>query len=428
MSLSNIKVNNSTVTGVDEQPIAGSDNLIKSGGVDKAILGVENEFISNSIIKEKYLDTYGNLVDNALYCVTGFIELPSNCVSITWNVGVRVFDDIQMCGYNAYKGKTNYWGISSTGGTQRTITFTAGTYKYLRASFVLQNIDVAYIKDNTNNVNIYEPFKYAVAELYNKESGPGVSAIINLRLLSYNVRWLRGGAQDAGTAALTSDEKAQTLSNFKTLFQKIKPDVFVCCENRKNFDDARVNGTFIEGSDSVYDGLYKHYFVYHTTLNDGYVPVIYSKYQIIESGDVTITYPSGASEPNRKPTYIKISVLGKDVYIIGAHPKSDASAYGLDRAPYFAGIVSFCADKDNVIVAGDFNTDTATPSDELDIFRNAGFELGNFGYFGEFATFRFGTDVYLDNVATKGVINNNFTVGTEDYSDHYPIESTINVL
>ena len=35
MSLSNIKVNDSTVTGVDEQPTAGSDNLVKSGGVQK---------------------------------------------------------------------------------------------------------------------------------------------------------------------------------------------------------------------------------------------------------------------------------------------------------------------------------------------------------------------------------------------------------
>ena len=33
MSLSNIKVNDSTVIGVDEQPTTGSNNLVKSGGV-----------------------------------------------------------------------------------------------------------------------------------------------------------------------------------------------------------------------------------------------------------------------------------------------------------------------------------------------------------------------------------------------------------
>ena len=33
MSLSNIKVNDSTITGVDNEPILGSDNLVKSGGV-----------------------------------------------------------------------------------------------------------------------------------------------------------------------------------------------------------------------------------------------------------------------------------------------------------------------------------------------------------------------------------------------------------
>ena len=42
MSLSNIKINNSTVIGVDEQPTAGSNNLIKSGGVFDNLASVKD--------------------------------------------------------------------------------------------------------------------------------------------------------------------------------------------------------------------------------------------------------------------------------------------------------------------------------------------------------------------------------------------------
>ena len=253
--------------------------------------------------------------------------------------------------------------------------------------------------------------------------------VTNIKLLSYNIRCLRGGSNTDPipySDPLTEQQIIDTKANFKTLLSKIKPDIFVCCENRVFFDLGA--GETTGGTRNVYDELWKHYFPYGKNINGGaYLPVIYSKYKVVESGQIDVTYPSEVTD-TRKPQYIKIDVLGKEIYVIGVHPAADSSAKVEHREPYFQAIVNFCTDKDRVIIAGDFNTDSSNPSSELDVFRNAGFELGNFGYFGQFATFRFGTDVYIDNVATKGVIINDFTVGTEDYSDHYPIESTISIL
>ena len=64
MSLSNIKVNNSTVIIVDDEPTAGSDNLIKSRGIYNQIagLGVSNNQDLNKILLELYLESeqFGN--------------------------------------------------------------------------------------------------------------------------------------------------------------------------------------------------------------------------------------------------------------------------------------------------------------------------------------------------------------------------------
>ena len=44
MSLTSINVNNTLVTSVDSEPTAGSDNLVKSGGVPDKISKLESDF------------------------------------------------------------------------------------------------------------------------------------------------------------------------------------------------------------------------------------------------------------------------------------------------------------------------------------------------------------------------------------------------
>lgn len=261
---------------------------------------------------------------------------------------------------------------------------------------------------------------------YKKLSGGTVNGLMpKIKLLSYNIRCLRGGTHDAGYDALTNEQIATTLANFKDLFQKIQPDVFVVCEDRTFFDTGAFATT--GGTRSVYTELFEHYFPYRYNQSTGAnEPHIYSKYPLQDTQKIPVEYGEDVQSV-RTPPAARITVLGSDIWIVGAHPTSDASAYESDRVPYFEAMINFAADKDYVVMCGDFNTDTSTPETELAPFVTAGLSLGNMGYFGKFATYRWGTAVYIDNVVTKGMTLNDFTVGDETYSDHFPVSAELNV-
>lgn len=259
---------------------------------------------------------------------------------------------------------------------------------------------------------------------YSNRSG-AVGMMPKLKLLSYNIRCLRGGESGAGYDALTTEQITTTLSNFKSLFQKLKPDVFVVCEDRTFFDTTAFATT--GGTRSVYTELFEHYFPYRYNQSTGAnEPHIYSKYPFVETLRIPVEYGQSATT-SKQPPAVKINVEGFDIWVVGLHPAADASAYETDRVPYFNAVVDFAEDKNCVIACGDFNTDTSTPEDELEVFTDAGMELGNMGYFGKFATYRYGTAVYLDNIVTKGMTLNDFTVGDETYSDHFPVSGELNV-
>lgn len=199
----------------------------------------------------------------------------------------------------------------------------------------------------------------------------------------------------------------------------------IVCENRMNFDGSATSTD--EGMMNVYDNLFKRFFPYAYDLSTGAsAPRIYSKYPLSDIEWLTVNY-DGTNTQNRRPLAASIEVEGEKIYIIACHPAAGAEVYESDRVPYFQSILDYAANKDNVIFAGDLNTDSANPAGELAAFVNAGFTLGNFGDFGTFQTYRYGGagDKYLDNIVVKGLEMKNFWVGEETYSDHFPVYSEI---
>ena len=75
MSLSNIKVNNSSIIGIDAAPILMSDNLVKSEGVYKA---VENRTMipldSLFLFKPGHINSSGSFVDSGEYIIIPVID------------------------------------------------------------------------------------------------------------------------------------------------------------------------------------------------------------------------------------------------------------------------------------------------------------------------------------------------------------------
>ena len=277
------------------------------------------------------------------------------------------------------------------------------------------NVDVTF--DGFNMLGQFNLINLEGATPYFKDT---------LKVMSYNIRCLRGGDSGADTDPLTTAETATTIANFRSLLSKERPDVMIVCENRMYFDGTATGDT---GTKNVYEMLFKEYFPYAYSLTTGAsAPRIYSKYELSNPEYIVVDY--GDASVGRRPLAAKIEVSGKEIYIVACHPEAGAEVYESKRVPYFEAVANWAKDKQNVIIAGDMNTDSADFKAELDLFSEAGFELGNFGDFGTLQTYRFGqsqSDKYLDNILSKGLDIKNFYVGTETYSDHLPIYAELSL-
>ena len=135
MSLSNIKVNNSTVIGVEEQPTAGSDNLIKSGGV-----------YQQNIVLGRLRD--GVIYQNSEYYVTPFISITSG--TLIWHPSEENSDvDIEIFDTNLVR--LNQW-IANAATITRALPNNAS---YIRCSFKFNNVGDIII----NEVKIWDNTK-----------------------------------------------------------------------------------------------------------------------------------------------------------------------------------------------------------------------------------------------------------------------------
>ena len=167
MSLNSIKINTNEVIRVDEQPTAGSDNLVKSGGVGKTNLELSykklNKVLSNNIInstelKEGYwIKENGTLGQTSNYFVSELISV-SDITSITL---FGVVDASNVLTYAVYDLYGNFIrGAHQGSGIPITYTKEEGDV-YIRLSFRTVNINENYpdyFACLGSELKIYQPY------------------------------------------------------------------------------------------------------------------------------------------------------------------------------------------------------------------------------------------------------------------------------
>ena len=87
MSLSNIKVNNLSVLGIDDKPISESNNIVKSNGIYKEFESINgyNSYETLSFSKTGYIDANtGELVTRTGFRATELISINSRYI-VTYN-------------------------------------------------------------------------------------------------------------------------------------------------------------------------------------------------------------------------------------------------------------------------------------------------------------------------------------------------------
>ncbi len=92
------------------------------------------------------------------------------------------------------------------------------------------------------------------------------------------------------------------------------------------------------------------------------------------------------------------------------------------RQQHYANAITYLAQFDKVILAGDFNNGSSTA--ELSTWTDAGYTLGNGGYWDDIVTWE--SCDFDDNIVTKGFIYENFEVNDDKVSsDHKAVKATL---
>lgn len=132
--------------GVDDEPIPGSNNLVKSGGVEDRARKIQE---GNVKYPDNYITGYklandGTLVNDNGFCVTDFLDLQGYTSA---NFNRNTSEAGLICFYDSNKNLTNYYSIN----TYRRITDIPAIVKYIRMDFGVNadNPSIIYNSHNT---------------------------------------------------------------------------------------------------------------------------------------------------------------------------------------------------------------------------------------------------------------------------------------
>lgn len=226
---------------------------------------------------------------------------------------------------------------------------------------------------------------------------------------TWNVGVFNNGEPPIG---MPDDRVEENLPKIKKLITGLDADILIVTEYATYLNQGKTRNT--------YDEVLKQFYPYTHFTRDAW-SAIFSKYPF----DVVLM----TSPDNRDYLLGHININGNIVGFGAIHPRSASGVKAADaRIADHQMVIDYFANYDKVIVGGDFNT---YEDRELDIYRDAGWSLGNCGYFGDIDTYRPHVRAwYIDNIITKGININNFIKVDDraDVSDHYPVVANLSFL
>ena len=232
------------------------------------------------------------------------------------------------------------------------------------------------------------------------------TTLTKLTLATWNVGVFNNGEPPIG---MPNDSVETNLPKIKSLIASFEADILIITEYASFLNQGKSRNTYNEVLKQLYP--YTHY------TRDAWT-AIFSKYPFSVE---LITSPD-----HRDYLLGSFNINGATIGLGAIHPRSASGTQAADaRIADHKMVIDFFADHDRAIVAGDFNT---YGDRELDVYREAGWSLGNCGYFGYINTYRpHSREWYIDNITTKGIhIDNFYKIDNRaDVSDHYPVVANL---
>ena len=234
-----------------------------------------------------------------------------------------------------------------------------------------------------------------------------------LKIAQWNV-----GLFNKGLSIGTPDaELDSTIASLKKVLTEENADIFIANEYVSELNKGDEGKPLVD----AYETLLKQFYPYK--FNGGYYIGIFSKYPI-SAENITLQTGSGR-------TFVKGVVIidNSPVGFVACHSTPYSAE---DRKSENAEFVAAMSEFDAAFVAGDMNTgnndeDATSQMQQVQPFTDAGYTLGNRGYWGEIPTYP-STKQALDNIIVKGMTLDNYVV-LEDkaVSDHLPTYALVNV-
>ena len=214
------------------------------------------------------------------------------------------------------------------------------------------------------------------------------------------------GIED-GIFGVTDDKVEETVSALIQMIDKWDADVLFLNEYNGYIDQSKRYDTY----ETLLSKRYPYFF------KGGFYSAVASKYPF-QMEEVQFTH--------------RIFIVGEllfdegELAIACIHPEPGSSEEAaMFRVDDHQRVVNRLKEYEKVIVAGDFNTIT---TNELDIYCQGGYTLGNNGILGTFITYP-STKEALDNIVVKGIKIEKYAVVNEQVmSDHFPSVAELNLL
>lgn len=287
-----------------------------------------------------------------------------------------------------------------------------GSTKYVR--FVMA-------KSDGNDFLDIVPEDAVSAQFYVGYSGNSLQPS-NLKVMTFNVgKWNYGS-----TAGIPSASYSEKLLNYRRFFGEQDCDVVGLQEFDRLIDDAQT----IDARDALF------YHWYQNSEISGSWEAVFSKYPISGGGTHQIWVDRYYVD-----TYMQFGE--KVIYLLNVHlsPGHDGAAK-TTRASQAQDVINLLAGHDDFILFGDFNPEPDEYETLFGLFADAGYNIANAGFFGDFWTWStdrddFETDtpsgtVYvIDNIITSANIKINSVKKVNTYSeltsDHIPIIAELSI-
>ena len=260
--------------------------------------------------------------------------------------------------------------------------------------------------NSISKITEYTKFKYAGLNeyLYNKikENQNNVKPLAQkYKVCAFNVHKF---SQDRELGC-RDDLVVQQLPKWKKLFnEEINADFLMINEWSDKFDRKKTIDTYNE--------IFKQFYPYKYVISNDqcFMSRVPCEFEVITLGI----------------KLIKAKITGTNIYfVVWVQSNTYPSSRRIEK--YKELLEKHIPESSRAIIGGDYNNDNGR-CEELQIFKDKGFTLGNCGYWGSIKTIDATTTDFLaiDNIITKGLILNSFKVlNNKVDSDHYPVVSEI---